>query len=89
MTQIQRNIDDPMKFFFWEIDELILISSTIFIGIMLSMIITFGTIGVVGSYILRKIKKNNSEGIVIHFLYWHGFLKLSHCPRSDAKELIE
>ncbi len=89
MTEIQRSVDDPITFFFWEIDEVILMASSMFIGIMLDMLITFGLIGVVASYLLKKIKKNNSEGVVIHFLYWSGFFTLRGCPKSYIREFIE
>ena len=89
MTEIQRSIDDPITFLFWEVDEILLMASAMFIGIMIDMLITFGFAGIIASYILRKIKKNNSEGVVLHFLYWHGFLTLQGCPKSYIRELIE
>lgn len=89
MVEINRNIDDPMSFFFWEIDEIVVIAATMFIGIVINSLITLGIIGMVFAYILRKIKKSSSEGVMIHFLYWHGFLPLRNCPKSHIRELSE
>ncbi len=89
MVVINRHIDDPMVFFFWEMDEVVVIASTIFIGIMVNMLFSLGIVGIICSYILKKIKKGSSEGVMIHFLYWHGFMHLKKCPRSYIRELSE
>ena len=89
MVMINRNIDDPMTFFFWEIDEIVVIAATIFIGIIINMLFALGIAGIICAYILRKIKKNSSEGVMIHFLYWHGFIPLRNCPKSYIRELSE
>ncbi len=88
MTEINRYIDDPITFLFWEIDEAIAISSCLFIGILTHMLITMIIVGAGISYILKKIKKRSSEGVMLHFLYWHGFFKLKNCPASYIRELV-
>lgn len=88
MTEICRYIDDPITFLFWEIDEAIAISSCLFIGILTHTLITMIFVGAVLSYTLKKIKKRNSEGVMLHFLYWHGFFRLRNCPASYIRELI-
>jgi len=88
MTEINRYIDDPITFLFWEIDEAIAISSCLFIGILTHMLITMIIVGAGISYILKKIKKRSSEGVLLHFLYWHGFFKLKNCPASYIRELV-
>ena len=88
MTEINRYIDDPITFQFWEIDEAIAISSCLFIGILTHTLVTMIIVGAGISYILKKIKKRSSEGVLLHFLYWHGFFKLKNCPASYIRELV-
>jgi len=88
VTEIQRYIDDPMTFLFWEIDEAIAISACLFVGIMTHMLLTMIGVGAVLSYILKKIKKKSSEGVMLHFLYWHGFFRLRNCPPSVVREIV-
>ncbi|HOD03152.1 MAG TPA: type IV conjugative transfer system protein TraL [Clostridiales bacterium] len=88
MVEIYRHTDDPMKLFFWEIDEVIVMSAACFLGIMIDMLLTFGGIGIACAYLLTRLKKSSSEGVMIHFLYWHGFLKLKGCPKSYIREFV-
>ncbi len=89
MTEILRYIDEPITLFSLEIDELIVISSCIFIGIMVDMLLTLGVLSLICTGVLRRIKKASSEGVMLHFLYWHGFIRLRRCPKSYMREFVE
>ncbi|MEM2126174.1 MAG: type IV conjugative transfer system protein TraL [Candidatus Methanosuratincola sp.] len=89
MTEIQRYLDEPPTLFFWEIDEVIVMAASIFMGIMVGALLSFGIAGVLCAQILRKIKKKSSEGVFVHFLYWHGFFNLKGCPKSYMREFVE
>jgi type IV conjugative transfer system protein TraL len=89
VTEINKGTDDPMKVFFWEIDEIIVISTFCCLGIVLDMFLTLGLLGCGIAYLLTRVKKTSSEGVMLHFLSWHGFYTLKGCPKSYLKELIE
>jgi len=89
LTEINKGTDDPMKLFFWEIDEIIVISAFCFIGIIIDMFLSLGLLGMGMSYLLTRVKKSSSEGVMLHFLAWHGFYNLKGCPKSYIKELVE
>ena len=88
MTEIQKHIDDPVTFLFWEIDEAIAISACLFLGIVANIMITMILVSIGVSFILKKIKQRSSEGVMVHFLYWHGFLRLKGCPPSVVREIV-
>jgi type IV conjugative transfer system protein TraL len=89
MTQINRYLDEPITLFSLEMDEIVVVSSCIFIGIMVDMLITLGFVGVICMSILRRIKKTSSEGVMLHFLHWHGFFTLRRCMKSYMREFVE
>lgn len=89
MTEIQRYLDDPPTLFFWEIDEVIVMATFIFMGILVGALLSLGLAGVACAQILRRIKKKSSEGVFLHFLYWHGFLNLKGCPKSYMRKFVE
>jgi type IV conjugative transfer system protein TraL len=88
MTKIESHVNDPTTIFFWEIDEVIVIASCTFLGIMIGKMFSLLLLGFFLSYILKRIKRKSAEGVMMHFLYWHGFLKLRGCPPSYMREFV-
>jgi conjugal transfer pilus assembly protein TraL len=89
MTKIPRYIDDPPSFLFWEIDEVIVISLFVCVGILARILTIMLILGYFVSKILKKVKQTKSEGFFLHVLYWHGFLTLKGCPPSYKRRFIE
>lgn len=89
MTKICRYIDDPPSFFLWELDEIVIFSMFLFLGIITDLLTYLFVVGIIFSTIVAKIKKTKSEGFLLHLLYWCGLLKLRGCQPSWKRIFIE
>lgn len=89
MTTICRYIDDPPSVFFWEIDEVMVFGVCFIVGILSNSLLIFFMIGAGCATILQRMKKSQSDGFFMHFLYWHGILKLKGCLPSYIRDFIE
>lgn len=72
MRQIPNYLDDPQQLLFWEFDEFVLLSIMFAIGIMadhLGMLLAAGLFLV---KIYKKFKDRQSNGFLIHALYWNA-----------------
>jgi len=89
MTTISRYIDDPPSFLFWEIDEIIVFSFFLGIGILLDILSFVILIAVAITMILKKVKRTKSEGFFMHALYWYVGVPLRGCPPSWMRLFFE
>jgi len=89
MTRILRYIDDPVSFFFWDIDEVTVFAVFMVVGILTDALTYLIVVGVLLSFILSKVKQSRSEGFFMHVLYWSGLYRLRGCPPSYNREFVE
>lgn len=89
MTRIVRYIDDPVSFFFWDLDEVIVFSTFMVMGFLTDTLTYLIIIGIILSFGLSKLKQSRSEGFFMHILYWFGFYRLKGCPPSYIREFVE
>lgn len=89
MTRIARYIDDPISFFFWDIDEVVVFSTFMVMGFLTDTLTYLIIIGIVLSFVLSRVKQSRSEGFFMHVLYWMGFFRLRGCPPSYIREFVE
>lgn len=89
MTRIVRYIDDPISFFFWDIDEVVVFSTFMVMGFLTDTLSYLILVGIIFSICLSKIKQSRAEGFFMHILYWNGFYRMRGCPPSYIREFIE
>jgi conjugal transfer pilus assembly protein TraL len=89
MTRIARYIDDPVSFFFWDIDEVALFGTFILFGLLTDTLTYLIIIGVLFSFILSRVKQLRAEGFFMHTLYWYGLYRLRGSPPSYTREFVE
>jgi len=89
MTKLHRYIDDPMSFFFWDVDEIAVFSCFLVMGLLTNLLTAIMPIGLVLCFVLSKIKQSRAEGFFMHILYWYGIYWLKGCPPSWVRELHE
>jgi conjugal transfer pilus assembly protein TraL len=89
MTKIPKYIDDPAQIFFWEIDDVIVFTVFMGIGIIIDMLFIMIMIGVGIVYGIQKMKQVKADGFLMHALYWYGAIPLKRLPPSYNREFIE
>lgn len=89
MTRIVRYIDDPVSFFFWDIDEVVVFSTFMVMGFLTDTLTYLILVGIIFSFCLSRFKQSRAEGFFMHVLYWFGFYRLRGCPPSHIREFIE
>jgi len=89
MTRIARYIDDPVSFFFWDMDEVMVFSTFMVFGILTDTLTYEIIVGVLFAFILSRVKQSRAEGFFMHILYWYGLCRLRGCPPSYIREFVE
>lgn len=89
MTRFCKYIDDQPSLFFWDLDEIIILSSFFVIGMLVERLLLFLAIGIGIRYFLVKLKKEKSEGFLFHILYWWGILSFKKCPPGYVRKFVE
>jgi len=89
MTRIVRYLDDPVSFFFWDLDEVVVFSTFMVAGILTDTLTYLLLLGVGLSFALSRVKQSRAEGFFLHILYWLGFFRLKGCPPSYVREFVE
>jgi len=89
MTKIHRYIDDPVSFFFWDIDEVVVFSTFIVMGLMTDTLTYLIVVGMLLSFILSRVKQARAEGFFMHILYWYGIFPLRGCSPSYIRQFSE
>ncbi|MEW6542464.1 MAG: type IV conjugative transfer system protein TraL [Nitrospirota bacterium] len=91
MYTIPRYIDSPPQVLWWELDEIVILIICIFAGIISRELTTLTAVGICSTILISKTKRGKSEGIVLHWCYWHclPMFSLKGCPSGDVRELVE
>jgi len=89
MTRILRYIDDPVSFFFWDIDEVVVFATFMVVGLLTDTLTYLILVGFLLSFILSRVKQSRAEGFFMHILYWYGLCRLRGCPPSYIRGFVE
>lgn len=90
MVAIPRYIDSPPQILWWELDELILLLASMFFGVATRTLTYCLLVGFVSVWIIAKLKGGRSEGIVLHWCWWHGVPGFRlRGPSSEVREFLE
>jgi conjugal transfer pilus assembly protein TraL len=89
MARIPRFIDDQPKIFFWDLDVFLILSTFIFLGIIIDYLISGTITGIAITYLFSKFKAGKPDSFLFHALYWHGLIKLKGIPPSYVRRFIE
>lgn len=71
-VDIPRYIDSQPQFFMWELDEFCVAVGLFAAGIIAETMWTMIFLIIVISGALKKFKKDNLEGALLHIAYWSG-----------------
>jgi conjugal transfer pilus assembly protein TraL len=87
--QIPRYIDNQPQFLMWELDEFCIAVGLFGVGIITETMWTSIALIILISGILKKFKKNNLEGALLHIVFWSGVTSMNK-ENLDAfdRELI-
>lgn len=75
-VNIPRFIDDQLQFYFWELDEVIVMTSIFALGIWLGQML-YSMVGMFVVYkLFVRVKNAAHRGLLLHLAYWHGLFAL-------------
>lgn len=89
--RIPRYVNELLQIGPYEIDELAVLMSVLFLGIVSGYIVT----GIIAAFIVTHIftffKSKNSRGVILHMLYYYGIIRLKNmwCDNVFAKYWIK
>ena len=86
---IPRYVDSQHQFFFWEVDEVVIIMSIIGLGIALDFLL-YSLLPAIGvGMVFSRYKNGNLDGILMHMAYWSGFMALNkYFSNGQSRHLI-
>ena len=74
---IPRYVDAQHQVFFWEIDEVVIITSILGLGIALDFFFYSLVPAIVLGMVFSRYKNGNLDGVLQHMAYWAGFVALN------------
>lgn len=77
MQRLPTHADDPMIFWFWDLDEMIPFMGLLIYGMMTRQVIICVIAGIVVSKIYKKYRDSKPDGFLLHSLYWYGALPIN------------
>jgi type IV conjugative transfer system protein TraL len=85
-----RNIGGPPQMFFWELDEIIVFSLCLGVGILTRELTWMMLGGFVVTRLFSNWKMGQLPGVLAHMAYWYGFSSLNHVfQRGDSRYFLE
>lgn len=88
---IPRRLDDKPKFLWWDMDQAMLVSMFIMLGVIAEMLGAGLVIGITVGYVYNKAKAGKHPDFAIHLMYWYlpeWVLGLKSIPPSHETEFI-
>lgn len=87
---IPRRLDDPPRFFFWEMDVAVVFMTIMMFGIMVGVFVIPAMLACAAAIGFSKLKQGQQKGFGIHVLYWHlpVTLGFKRTPASCVREFI-
>lgn len=87
---IPKHLDEPAKFLFFTIDELIALVVPLLIGLFSDQLIIGMIMGIGMMYALKKLKGEEGHYYLFHLLYWYmpQFMQLKATPNSYIRDIV-
>jgi len=89
MTTICRYLDDAPRLFWWELDEVGVLCLFLVLGTAANSMVTGGVIGMFVASMVGKLKQTQSEGYMLHALYFYAGIRLKNCPPGAVYDYYE
>jgi conjugal transfer pilus assembly protein TraL len=86
-VKIPQYVDEPVHVLIWSVDDVAPIILGLFAGIIAGSPAMFVLGGVALSFLYRKFRDVSSDGLAMHFLYWHGLIptETRTAPNSHSR----
>lgn len=90
-TFIPRYMDALPQILWWELDELVILFLSFFLGLITRQLTTLLIVGVISTFILAKLKNGKSDGFIFHLAYWYGIpsFAIKGVPSGAIREFVE
>ena len=88
MIRIPQYVDEPVHVLIWSVDEVAPIGLGLMVGILAGSPVMFMAGGIALSYVYRKFRDTSSDGLAMHFMYWHGLVPTSTRTSPNAHSRI-
>ena len=89
-VEMPRHVGGPPQLFFWELDEVIIFTFCMMIGILMRELFWTMLGGIVVTRLFSNWKMGQLRGVLAHMAYWHGFAALNPAFRNgDVRNFIE
>jgi conjugal transfer pilus assembly protein TraL len=88
-TYIPKTLDDPARWLFWTLDEVVIFLIPFVVGILSSHVLLSIVIGALGIMGLKRLKGREGQYVILQAVYWYlPFLKLQSTPASMIREWV-
>lgn len=86
-VKIPQYVDEPVHVLIWSVDEVAPIALGLFAGLIAGSPGAFVLGGIALSFVYRKFRDISSDGLALHFLYWHGLVltETRTAPNSHSR----
>jgi conjugal transfer pilus assembly protein TraL len=81
-------VDEPPHVLIWAADEVAPIGLGLLIGIFAGSPGLFLMGGIALSYVYRKFRDSSSDGLAMHFMYWHGLIPTATRTAPNAHSRV-
>ncbi len=86
-TRIPRYLNSPAQLLWWEIDEVMVITAALGIGILYECLVFAVPAALLGAKIMAKMKAEHGHGWMLHQAWWHGIPLVSLRIPSTHRDL--
>jgi len=70
------DIDGQIQILWWEFDEIVVMVGVTVFGIAYELVIPAMILGFILAKAMERMKIENADGYLLHFLWWHGIMPL-------------
>jgi conjugal transfer pilus assembly protein TraL len=86
-TTIPRYLNSQAQLLWWELDEVLVITAALGIGIMYEVVVLSVPIALLAAKFMAKTKAEHGTGWLLHAAWWHGIPLTSLTIPSTHREL--
>jgi type IV conjugative transfer system protein TraL len=86
-TRIPRYLNAQAQLLWWELDEVLVITAALGIGIMYEVLLLAVPIALLATRAMAKMKAEHGHGWILHQAWWHGIPLASLTIPSTHREL--
>jgi len=89
MVTIPRYLDAQAKVIMWDMDEFAAFLLCFMLGIFIHQIFIMILVGYMAAEGVAYFKKGKSQGYMLHYMYWLGFVRIKGFPASYQRTFLE